>query len=209
MLPWVGVSGFFLIGLLVAEGRDDQPVIWVCKPLASAGFVGAAIAAGALGSAYGKAILIALILSWLGDVLLIPQHQGAFLGGLAAFLFGHFAFGAAFLLRGPSPAWTALALALLGAIAVGVDRWLLPYVPSSLRIPVRVYIAVITTMVALAAGTLAAGEPPIGVLGAFGFFLSDLSVARDRFVRPSFLNKLWGYPVYYAAQLLLAASCAR
>jgi len=209
MLPWAGVTAFFLIGLLVAEGRDDQPVVWACKPLASAGFVGAAIAAGALGSAYGKAILIALVLSWLGDVLLIPHHNGAFLGGLAAFLLGHFAFGAAFLLRGPSPAWTAVALALLGVIVLGVDRWLLPYVPSSLRIPVRIYIAVITTMVALAAGALAAGEPPIGVLGAFGFFLSDLSVARDRFVRPGFLNKLWGYPVYYGAQLLLAASCMR
>jgi hypothetical protein len=27
-------------------------------------------------------------------------------------------------------------------------------------------------------------------------------------VKPGFLNKLWGYPVYYAAQLLLAASVA-
>jgi uncharacterized membrane protein YhhN len=82
-------------------------------------------------------------------------------------------------------------------------------VPSSLQIPVGIYIAVITVMVAFATGALAAGEPPIGALGAFGFFLSDLSVVRDRFVRPGFVNKLWGYPVYYAAQLLLAASVAR
>jgi uncharacterized membrane protein YhhN len=209
MLPWIGVTAFFLIGLLVAEARNDQLVIWVCKPWASAGFVGAAVAAGALGSPYGRAILAALVLSWLGDVLLIPQREGTFLAGLAAFLFGHVGFGAAFFLRGPSPAWTALALVLLGVVAVAVDRRLLPHVPSSLRIPVRIYIAVITVMVALATGALAAGEPPIGVLGAFAFFLSDLSVARDRFVRPGFLNKLWGYPLYYAAQLLLAASCMR
>jgi uncharacterized membrane protein YhhN len=209
MLNWIGVTAFFLTGLLVAEGRHDPRVIWLCKPLASAGFVGAAVAAGALGSAYGKAIFAALVLSWLGDVLLIPEHNGAFLGGLAAFLFGHIAFATAFLLRRPSPAWTAIALLLLGVVAVAVGRWLLPYVPSSLQIPVGLYIAVITTMAALAAGALAAGEPPVGVLGAFAFLLSDLAVARDRFVRPGFLNKLWGHPVYYAAQLLLAASAAR
>jgi uncharacterized membrane protein YhhN len=205
---WIGVTAFFLIGLLVAEAREDRLVIWVCKPWASAGFVGAAVAYGAWGSAYGKAILIALILAWLGDVLLIPERDGTFLAGLAAFLFGHVAFAAAFLLRNPSLLWTLIAGALLCAIAVAVDRWLEPFVPLSLRLPVRLYIAVITGMVALAVGALASGELPIGALGAFLFFLSDLSVARDRFVRPGFLNKLWGLPVYYAAQLLLAASVA-
>jgi uncharacterized membrane protein YhhN len=208
MLPWIGMTAFFLIGLLVAEGRNDQRVIWLCKPLASAGFVAAAVAAGALHSGYGWAILIALVLSWLGDVLLVPHREGTFLAGLAAFFFCHVALSAAFLLRDNAPAWTAVALVLLAVIAVAVDRWLYPFVPRSLRLPVRLYIAVITLMVALAAGSLAAGEPLIGFLGAFTFFLSDLSVARDRFVKPGFLNRLWGYPVYYAAQLLLAASVA-
>jgi uncharacterized membrane protein YhhN len=208
MLPWIGMTAFFLIGLLVAEGRDDQRVVWLCKPLASAGFVAAAVAAGALGSGYGRAILIALVLSWLGDVLLIPHRDGTFLAGLAAFFSCHVALSTAFLLRDNAPAWTAVALLLLAVIAGAVDRWLYPFVPRSLHIPVRLYIAVITLMVALAAGSLAAGEPLIGFGGAFLFFLSDLSVARDRFVKPGFLNKLWGYPVYYAAQLLLAASVA-
>jgi hypothetical protein len=38
--------------------------------------------------------------------------------------------------------------------------------------------------------------------------LSDLSVARDRFVAPGFVNRAWGLPTYFAAQLLLAASVA-
>jgi uncharacterized membrane protein YhhN len=205
---WIGVTAFFLIGLLVAEAREDQLVVWVCKPWASAGFVGVAVVCGAWGSAYGRAILIALVLAWLGDVLLIPHRDGTFLAGLASFLLGHVAFAIAFLLRGPSLLWTLMAAALLTLIALAVARWLFPYVPLSLRLPVRLYIAVITCMVALATGALAAGEPPVGVFGAFLFFLSDLSVARDRFVRPGFLNKLWGLPVYYAAQLLLAASVA-
>jgi uncharacterized membrane protein YhhN len=209
MLPWIAVTAFFLTGLLVAEGREDERVVWICKPLASAAFVAAAVAAGGFQSRYGKAILAGLVLSWIGDVLLIPHRSGAFLAGLTAFLLGHLAFSAAFLQRDTSPGWTAVALALVGAVAIAVDRWLLPHVPVSLRLPVRLYTAVISVMVALAAGSLAAGESALGFAGAFTFFLSDLSVARDRFVRPGFLNKLWGLPVYYTAQLLLAASVAR
>ena len=44
------------------------------------------------------------------------------------------------------------------------------------------------------------------VAGAVLFAVSDISVARDQFVRPAFINRLWGLPLYYAAQLLLAGS---
>ena len=47
------------------------------------------------------------------------------------------------------------------------------------------------------------------LLGAVLFLLSDLSVARDRFVAPGFVNRLWGLPFYYGGQVLLAASVAR
>jgi len=43
-------------------------------------------------------------------------------------------------------------------------------------------------------------------VGAVLFFLSDLLVARDRFVAPGFGNRLLGLPLYYAAQLLLASA---
>ena len=43
-------------------------------------------------------------------------------------------------------------------------------------------------------------------LAAAGFALSDVSVARDRFGRESFLNRLWGLPLYYGAQCLFAVS---
>jgi hypothetical protein len=33
-------------------------------------------------------------------------------------------------------------------------------------------------------------------------------VARDRFVRHEFLNRAWGLPLYYAAQLLIATTPA-
>jgi len=44
--------------------------------------------------------------------------------------------------------------------------------------------------------------------GAVAFYASDLAVARHRFVTETFSNKLWGTPLYFGAQLLLAASVA-
>jgi hypothetical protein len=45
-------------------------------------------------------------------------------------------------------------------------------------------------------------------IGALAFAASDISVAVDRFVKPAFVNKLWGFPLYYVAQLLITLSLA-
>ncbi|RPH55171.1 lysoplasmalogenase, partial [bacterium] len=204
MLPWVALTAIALIGLLAAEARGARPGIYVAKPLASAGFVGAAVAAGALGSGYGRAVLAALVLSWLGDVLLMSSRSAVFLAGLAAFLLAHVGYGAAFVLRGQDPMAAAGALAVLSAPALAVAWWLRPRLPAEMRLPVFLYIGVISVMVALAVGTVAAGAPWVLLAGAVAFYLSDLSVANDRFVREDFANRLWGLPLYYAAQLCFA-----
>lgn len=46
--------------------------------------------------------------------------------------------------------------------------------------------------------------PGTASAGAVLFYLSDLAVARDRFVKSSFLNRALGLPTYYLGQLLLA-----
>jgi uncharacterized membrane protein YhhN len=75
-----------------------------------------------------------------------------------------------------------------------------------MRIPVVAYVAVISLMLVTAMGaSAAAGRAAIGV-GATCFYLSDLHVARNRFVSESFWNKSWGLPLYYAAQLILAST---
>jgi len=206
MLPWILFTAAVLAGLLVAERRGSPWGIYVCKPLASLGFLGAAVAAGAFGSLYGRTVLAALVLSWIGDVLLMSARPAVFLAGLGSFLLAHVAFGGAFLLRGEAWLWAAGALAVLILPAGIVSRWLRPHLPPEMRVPVHAYIAVITVMLALAVGTVAAGSPTLILIGALAFYLSDLSVANDRFVRPGFLNRLWGLPLYYAAQLCLAAS---
>jgi hypothetical protein len=62
----------------------------------------------------------------------------------------------------------------------------------------------ISAMVSLAVGSHFHSPAPIALGGAIAFYLSDLSVARDRFVAPGFVNRLWGIPLYYFAQLLFA-----
>ena len=42
--------------------------------------------------------------------------------------------------------------------------------------------------------------------GAASFYFSDLFVARDRFVKTEFANRLLGLPMYYLGQFLLAFS---
>jgi len=63
-------------------------------------------------------------------------------------------------------------------------------------------------MMAMAVATYAAHGSLVLMLGGLLFVLSDLAVARDRFVAPGFINRAWGLPTYFAAQLLLAASVA-
>jgi uncharacterized membrane protein YhhN len=77
-----------------------------------------------------------------------------------------------------------------------------------MRTPVRIYMVVIGVMTALACGVSAGGGPWAVAVGALAFAASDVSVARDRFVRPEFVNRAWGLPLYYAAQLLLATTPA-
>jgi uncharacterized membrane protein YhhN len=193
--------------LLVAERRGSRIGVWLAKPLASAGFVGAALAAGALGSGYGRWILAGLGLSFLGDVLLIPRESPRCLrAGLASFLLGHLAYTAAFALRGLDPLTWAVALAAVLAPSLLALRWLAPHLGPSLRAPVAAYLVVISVMLVCAAATVGRAGNPAIFAGALAFYASDLAVARQRFVAPAFANKAWGLPLYFGGQLLLASS---
>lgn len=196
----------FLALLLVAEWRGSRRGVWIAKPAASVGFLLAGWFAGALDTGYGRLVFAALVLSFLGDVLLIPSARASFLAGLVSFLLGHVAFAAAFAFRGLDVAWAgAAAVAVLVPVTV-VLRWLRPHVEPAMRVPVHAYVFVISLMVVLAAGAVGAGGPAAIAVGAACFYVSDLAVARERFVTSTFWNRSWGLPLYYGAQLILASS---
>lgn len=213
MLPYATVTIVALVLLLLARARDWRPGVWIFKPLAAAGFIAAALAAGALSSihgSYGLWVLLALVLCFGGDVLLIPRDRPAvFRAGVLSFLLGHLTFCVAFIVRGIDATVLAVVCLPLAVNVFVVLRWLRPHLPGGFRGPVQAYIVVISAMVALAVAAWAAvGDARIPI-GAVMFFVSDLAVARERFVTPSLWNARWGLPLYFGGQLVLAATVGR
>ncbi|MEE2786978.1 MAG: lysoplasmalogenase [Myxococcota bacterium] len=201
----VGLTLACIVGLLVAEHRRSQPLKWLCKPLAALGFIWAAYAAGAWASSYGQVVLSGLVLCAIGDICLIPTRvERWFLVGLISFLLGHVAYAIAFTMRGLSTPWLIGATVPLAVIGFGVYRWLSPDIQVGMKRPVQAYIAVISTMVALAIATSAADGAWLITIGATMFWLSDISVASARFKGAGMVNRAWGIPMYFLAQLVLA-----
>lgn len=200
-----GVTAGLLIIFLVLEKARVPRRVWV-KGAASAAFIGTALAAGATDTAYGGWILAGLCLGAMGDVSLELAHRRWFLIGLGAFLCAQLTYVGAFATVRPSALLAGVVAAGLVVPASLVARWLWPHLDGRLRAPVLAYVAVITAMVAAAAGAVA-GEGPVAVApAAAAFYVSDLFVARDKFVARGFVNRIWGLPLYYGAQILFALS---
>jgi uncharacterized membrane protein YhhN len=197
-----------VLALLYAEASDRRALRIAAKLGASAAFVVVGFC-GHHDTVFAEVICAGLVLGALGDAALLARGSVAFLGGLTLFLAGHIAYAIAVgELLAPdrwfrAAGWLA-ALPLVGAAVALAYLW--RYL-GSMRAPVLAYVAAIAAMVlgALAAWRTGA-VPGRFALGACLFFVSDLSVARDKFVAPGLANKLWGLPCYYAAQLLIASS---
>ena len=196
-----------LAALLYGEWAKRPAVRAVAKPLASLGFLVAAVGFGALDSSYGQLILIGLFFGAIGDVALLGRSRAAFIAGLVSFLLGHLAYVAAFVTLPISPPQAFLAAVAVTALMAFVARWVFPHAPE-MRIPIAIYMVVIAAMCIVAIGAGAAGAPWMIPVGAVMFTLSDIAVVRDRFVSQGFVNRAWGLPLYYAAQLILAWSIA-
>lgn len=194
--PVLVVSVALLVAAhLLAEARGATVPRAVTKVAASLCFVLLALTRGVDG-AFERGILAGLALSVVGDTLLLSARRPAFLAGLVAFLLAHVAYALSFATVA-GPIWWAV-VPIVAAIGV-VLGWLWPHL-GPMRAPVVGYCLVISAMLWLALGV---GRAEVR-LGAALFYVSDLFVARDRFVRPGFANRLVGLPLYYAAQVLLA-----
>jgi uncharacterized membrane protein YhhN len=204
-MPWVALCAAACAALLASLWRGSTLGVWLSKPVAASAFVAAAVASGGLDWEVGRFVVAALALSWLGDLLLIPSGTGAcFRAGMASFAAAHLAFSAAFLRAGVAPRPALAAAAVAAPALLAVSAWLRPRLHGPFGVAVSVYLAVIGAMVALAAGAAATLGRPGLAAGAMLFALSDLSVARERFVAPGLVNSLWGLPLYFGAQLVLA-----
>lgn len=209
VLPFVLGMVVLVLVLLYVHHQQRWTWEWVAKPLAVACFVAPPLVLGDGLQGHEVTLVVGLGLAGVGDLFLIPKSRRAFLAGLFAFLAGHLAYGIAFVQRGVDATWALGSSAGVLVFFALVLRWLWPRVDAPMRGPVAAYIVVIAAMVVLAFGTYGHAADEALLAGAVGFCLSDISIAQDRFVERRFVNRLWGLPLYFFSQLLLAWSVTR
>jgi uncharacterized membrane protein YhhN len=191
-----------LVSLLHAIRVEDRALEVCSKTAASIAFVALGCVRWSTGDAVGTWLLAGLAVCAVGDVLLLFKR--AFDIGLLAFLSGHVFYIAGFGAAVPVGSWslTALLPVVVAAMVAGV--WLWPHLGRR-RPTVTAYVAVISIMVwGGASVSWNHALPWTAAAGALLFYLSDLAVARHRFVRPDFVNRALGLPLYYAGQFLIS-----
>ncbi len=141
-----------------------------------------------------------------GDVL-GPRN---FQVGVLCFLLAHLAFSVGCLAHGVEwgRAWRWSPVVVLASLGL-VGWWLWPHLPDRDRPLIAAYTAVISVMAWLASGLRSSPVSPWLWTGAWIFYLSDIFVARWRFVDPSSTNGLICYPLYYLACALLACAAGK
>jgi uncharacterized membrane protein YhhN len=191
-----------VISLLHAIRIEDRPKEVISKAAASGAFVVLGFARWSPGNTIDVCLIAALALCAAGDLFLLKERT--FDLGLIFFLVGHLLYVVGFAAALPLvdwPPWLLVPLVPMGAL---VARWLWPHLGRR-RALVIAYTITISVMVwgGLSASTCGA-LPWTAAAGAVLFYLSDVAVARQRFVRPDCINRALGLPTYYLGQLLLA-----
>jgi uncharacterized membrane protein YhhN len=106
--------------------------------------------------------------------------------------------------------WVSIGLLIIFGLSTLIFFWLRPYLKSML-IPVLIYIVVITVMASGAWAVFGksyfqtSGRALI-LIGSLCFYSSDIFVARNKFIKVEYRNRLLGLPLYYAGQFMLAFS---
>lgn len=207
---WLLLGIGLLAGLLWAESTRSPSTILIFKTPLSTLFVLTAFAQAHPHPAYYRLIFGGLLLGLVGDICLAVPGLTAFRCGLAAFMAGHVLYVLAFWRVSRSSDWFHAGNLVVVIVSGVVFLWLLPRLGGML-IPVLLYIFVISAMVM---GAWAVLRNPgmcrsaawLILVGALAFYVSDIFVARDRFVAGEFVNRLLGLPLYYVGQFCLAFS---
>jgi uncharacterized membrane protein YhhN len=205
------VAAFLLVGLLFFEKKESTKGLIIVKPLLSMLFIIATLLQTHLNMTYFYIVLAGLVLCLIGDICLIFFfNKKVFTAGLGAFLAGHIMYTIAFFTCGTSGAvmWTTAVICL--ALSIGVFSWLKPKLGSMVG-PVIAYIVIISAMTIGASAlksnpTLDITGKILVYAGALLFYVSDIFVARHKFVKKEFINRAIGLPMYYTAQFMIAFS---
>ena len=184
---WIAVSA----GARVAE--------YVLKPLTMVVLILAALELDPSSDAARGALVVGLVLSLVGDVLLMVPAD-LFVPGLAAFLAAHVAYVVALWMLGVSGAGLLVGAVVVVVGALLVGRRILAGAAATdagLVAPVTAYLAVISAMVVSALGVGAF----FAVAGALLFYASDAVLGWTRFVSDFPRSRVVVMITYHLGQL--------
>lgn len=161
---------------------------------------------------YSTGILAGLVISLGGDAaLMFPENRRAFSLGLALFLLAHTVYASVFMVLGRfslMDIFPALVLLLTGVGFYSLIRQNL----GKMRLPVIVYLVVISIMVSRAFSLLSSDR--LGRIqwimvasGAVLFYLSDIILATGRFWKPLRYGRI-SLAFYYSGQFLIALTAS-
>jgi uncharacterized membrane protein YhhN len=199
-----------LFGALYYEKKKNRIPLLITKSTLSLLFVMTALLQPHSVPAYYHYLLVGLIFCLIGDVCLALPQKKAFMGGLVVFLVGHVLYIFSFSSLIPIFYWFSPGLFIIVGTSALIFFWLRPHLKSML-IPVLIYILAITLMASGAWAVFWKSSFQISgraliLAGSLFFYLSDLFVARHKFIKEEYRNRLFGLPLYYTGQFMLAFS---
>jgi len=199
-----------LLGLLYYEKKKFRLPLLIVKSTLSLLFVLTALLQPHSVPAYYHYLFVGLIFCFIGDVCLALPQEKAFKAGLVAFLVGHIFYIFSFSSLIQINLWISVGFFILFGLSALIFLWLRPHLKSML-IPVLLYVLVITVMASGAWAVFLKSSFSISgrallLAGSLCFYVSDIFVARDKFIKEEYTNRLLGLPLYYTGQFLLAFS---
>jgi uncharacterized membrane protein YhhN len=224
MIVALSLGAAISAGLAIAASGGVTPrwYFYLLKPLTTALIIGLAWVTRADSQTYQCAVLVALGLSWVGDVCLMFDGRRWLLAGMISFLFAHLAFIYAFTLDAETikvfwwcrevpklalTGWSCAALAW-GVVLQGI-LWRRT---GSLRVPVLIYGLVLLLMFVAAASrhaTIGGHAPLLAFFGAALFLASDSLLSLQQFVRSYPGASILVLSTYWSAIWLIALSVGR
>ena len=176
------VASIFSVGDWRAVQAAKKSFEYVCKPLATVGFLAVAIAISNAESLPQTWRIFALVFCLLGDVFLMLPRD-AFVPGLASFAIAQICFAVSLLNEDVTTLRLLIGLVIVVPATLVLARQFLCHISTSghkeLVLPVMVYMVVIAAM----ATSAIAGATAVGIVGAIFFMLSDSLIAEQRFVK--------------------------
>lgn len=206
-LAWVFAVATGLCALVEWWAANDErmAVRYVTKPLTLILLIGVAVTIDpGVSPAIRNWMVVGLVLSLAGDVFLLDSEKW-FIAGLGSFLLGHVAYIVGLQLGRESIPWTLIGVAVVIVASALYVRAMLQRVDleanRSLIGPVIAYIVIISVMVVSAFGTLGV----FAILGALLFYVSDATLAWNRFATKLRWGGLAVMVTYHLAQFSLVA----